>query len=94
MAWRNRTRLIKFAFKYTQIMALQKQLGIAIKQLRNIQGLSQEKLAYETGVGRRYMSDIENGTRNISIDVLERIAKGLSMRASGLLNEAEKIEDK
>ena len=48
-------------------MSLQKDLGITIKALRAEKGVSQEKLALSTGIDRRYMSDIENGRRNVSL---------------------------
>ena len=41
-------------------MSLQKNLGITLKALRAEKGVSQEKLALNTGIDRRYMSDIEN----------------------------------
>ena len=48
-------------------MSLQEDLGKTIIRLRKEKGYSQEAFANETGVDRRYMGDIENGKRNISI---------------------------
>lgn len=73
-------------------MELQQQLGKAIRAIRTKQGLSQEKLALEAGVDRRYMSDIENGTRNISLNVIDRLSTGLRLSVSQLLKAAEDIE--
>ena len=42
-------------------MSLQQNIGVALRALRAQKGVSQERLALETGIGRRYMSDIENG---------------------------------
>jgi transcriptional regulator with XRE-family HTH domain len=36
-------------------------------------GLSQEKLALEVGLDRTYITSVENGKRNISIQNLEKI---------------------
>ena len=55
-------------------MSLQNNIGKAIRALRSQKGVSQEKLALETGVGRRYMSDIENGRRNVSLEIVEKLA--------------------
>ena len=44
--------------------------------------MSQETFAYESGIDRRYMSDIENGKRNISLDILERVADKLGIKLS------------
>lgn len=72
-------------------MSLQINLGIAILQLRKLQGLSQERLALEADIDRRYMSDVENGKRNISLDIIERIASRLGMEVSELLRHAENV---
>jgi len=55
-------------------MSLQCNIGKAIRALRAQKGVSQEKLALETGIGRRYMSDIENGRRNVSLEIIEKLA--------------------
>ena len=70
-------------------MPLQKNLGITLKKLRAQKGVSQEKLALETGIGRRYMSDIENGRRNVSIEIIEKIATFFEMKASELVKIIE-----
>lgn len=72
-------------------MSLQINLGIAILQLRKLQGLSQERLALEADIDRRYMSDVENGKRNISLDIIERIASRLGIDVSELLRYAENV---
>lgn len=71
-------------------MSLQENLGRAIVRLRREKGFSQEAFANEAGIDRRYMSDIENGKRNISIDILERICNKLGMKMSELFVEVEK----
>ncbi|MCQ2348868.1 MAG: helix-turn-helix domain-containing protein [Paludibacteraceae bacterium] len=72
-------------------MNLQERIGQAIVQLRKQKNLSQEQLALQADSDRRYMSDIENGKRNVSIDILERISKVLEKKVSELLVIAEKI---
>ena len=72
-------------------MSLQINLGIAILQLRKQQGLSQERLALEADIDRRYMSDVENGKRNISLDIIERIASRLGIEVCELLRYAENV---
>ena len=71
-------------------MSLQENLGRTIVRLRREKGFSQEAFANEAGIDRRYMSDIENGKRNISIDILERICNKLGMKMSELFVEVEK----
>lgn len=72
-------------------MTLQEKLGKAVVKLRKRLGVSQEQFAFDSNIDRKYMSDIENGKRNISVDVLERLAKSLHMSVSKLFIEAENI---
>lgn len=73
-------------------MALQQNLGRAIQSLRKEQGVSQEQLALKAEIDRRYMSDIENGKRNLSLDILERLAAALCFPVSELIKKAETID--
>lgn len=71
-------------------MDLLKNIGIEIVRLRNQKNVSQEKLALNANIDRRYMSDIENGRRNISVEILSKIAKALGTTGSEILKVAEK----
>lgn len=73
-------------------MSLQKNLGIAIKALRAEKGVSQEKLALSTGIDRRYMSDIENGRRNVSLEIIEKLAVFFEMKVSEFIQKIEQRE--
>ena len=70
-------------------MSLQVDLGRTIIRLRKEKGYSQEAFANEAGIDRRYMSDIENGKRNISIDILERVCNKLGIKISEFFIEVE-----
>lgn len=74
-------------------MALQINFGKAIQIIRKQHQLSQEQLALSAGIDRRYMSDIENGKRNISLDIIERLAGSLNVSISDLIRHAERMED-
>ena len=71
-------------------MSLQQKLGLTIIKLRKEIGLSQEKFALEADIDRRYMSDLENGRRNPSLEIIEKIAKRLGISISDLFSEVEK----
>lgn len=58
-----------------------------VRELRLSKQLSQEELADTCGLHRTYISDIERGNRNVSIDNIEKIAKGLNVNPSVLLEE-------
>jgi transcriptional regulator with XRE-family HTH domain len=60
-------------------------LGNRIKELRLEKELSQEKFALLVGIDRTYVQDIESGTRNISIVVIQKIALALGITISELL---------
>ena len=52
-------------------------------------GLTQEEFAERAGIHRTYLSDIERGTRNVSLINIERVATALSLRISELFQAVE-----
>jgi transcriptional regulator with XRE-family HTH domain len=58
-----------------------------MRRLRAERGLSQEALAHESGMGRTYLSGVERSERNVSIDNIARIARGLGVEAWRLLRD-------
>jgi transcriptional regulator with XRE-family HTH domain len=63
---------------------VQQQFGDKLKKLRKQKGLSQERLASKCGLHRTYISDIERGSRNVSLKNIERIAKALKININEL----------
>ncbi len=61
------------------VMDIQKQFGLRIKELRQSQGLSQEALALKAGIDRTYMTSVENGKRNVSIQNIYKIVQSLNI---------------
>ena len=57
----------------------------SVKKFRLKKGISQEALALEAELDRTYVHSIEKGERNVSITVVEKIAKVLGVRVSDLL---------
>ena len=53
--------------------------GRRVKELRNNLGISQEKFALSINMDRTYFSSVENGKRNISLNNILKIAKGLDI---------------
>ena len=60
-----------------------------LRFLRRQRGLSQEALANESGTHRTYVSGVERGVRNVSLDNISRFAKALGVPAWRLLYEVE-----
>ncbi|MDP1810863.1 MAG: helix-turn-helix transcriptional regulator [Sediminibacterium sp.] len=54
-------------------------VGTRLKELRNQKKITQEQLYHICGIDRTYISDVENGRRNISIETLETILNGLDV---------------
>jgi transcriptional regulator with XRE-family HTH domain len=61
---------------------IQKQFGLRIKELRSKSGISQELLAERAQIDRTYLSAVEGGRRNVSLQNIERIALGLQVSVS------------
>lgn len=59
--------------------------GQAVRKVRLEQGISQEELADRCGLHRTYISDVELGKRNISLENIERIAISLNRTLSDFL---------
>ena len=64
---------------------LRKGFGQRVRELRTRQGFSQEAFADKCGFVRTYMSRIETGTANPSLDAAKVLADGLGMTLSELL---------
>ncbi|ACS38037.1 helix-turn-helix domain-containing protein [Methylorubrum extorquens] len=56
-----------------------------LRLLRGARGLSQETLAVDAGVAAPYLSGIERGVRNPTVDVLDRLAGALGVEIDALL---------
>ena len=70
-------------------MDIKLKVGQRIKALRHELKLSQEALANKANVDRTYMTDVENGRRNISVEVLERIIDALDVSYSEFFTSNE-----
>lgn len=71
-------------------MKLQRKFGLVLKELRQEKGLSQESLANQSDIDRTYISDIEKGERNISLNIIERLSVTLQISLSEFFKKIEK----
>lgn len=67
-----------FAQEYEALQP-EREVMLAIARARNEQGLTQAELAERTGIRQSEISRLENGTRNPSIKLLQRLADGMGM---------------
>ena len=58
---------------------VRKEVGLAIRHLRLERGLSQEALAKSARLNRTYMSGVESGKRNITLQTVTRLAEALGV---------------
>jgi transcriptional regulator with XRE-family HTH domain len=54
-------------------------LGARIKELRKRLGISQEELAHRANLHWTYVSDLERGEQSPTVDVVNRLARGLGV---------------
>lgn len=66
-------------------MDIKLQFGMRLKYLREQKGWSQETLALHSEVNKNYISDLENGRRNPTLVVMDRLAIALGITLSELL---------
>jgi transcriptional regulator with XRE-family HTH domain len=67
-------------------MELRRRFGLNVKAARKRAGFSQETLADMAAVARSYMSDVERGARNPTLQIVDRIAAALNVSPGSLLD--------
>ena len=61
-------------------------IGTNIRMLRAAKGLSQEELAFRAGIDRSYLSEVESGYKNLSVNVLDQIAAALGVEIARMFD--------
>lgn len=64
-------------------------LGNVIRNVRKARKLTQEALAFESGVNRTYLSQIERGLQNPTIETLFRLTHALKIPAADIIQAVE-----
>ena len=65
---------------------IRKIIGNNVRLLRKQLKISQEELAFRTGLHRTYVSGIERGERNPTILIIAKIAKALDVNPQELIS--------
>jgi len=65
---------------------IKEKVGKRIKELRRGKDMSQEEFALKCGLDRTYITSLERGKRNVSLENLEKIAKAFDMTLSQFFN--------
>ena len=66
--------------------------GKAVRTIRQNKKMSQEELADLCGLHRTYISDIELGKRNVSLENIDKISHALQVKKSELFVGVEQYE--
>jgi transcriptional regulator with XRE-family HTH domain len=72
-------------------MVIKKTIGNNVKRARKSKSWSQHMLGERSGLHHTYISDIERGMRNPTIEIIFRIAFALNVNASELFELDETV---
>jgi transcriptional regulator with XRE-family HTH domain len=72
---------------------LARRFGELVRRLRQERGYSQEEFSFRVGLHQTYVSSVERGERNVTIQTAERIAKALGTTLADLFTELERGSD-
>jgi transcriptional regulator with XRE-family HTH domain len=68
-------------------MDIKQEFGKRLNQIRKEKKMSQETLAELSGLNRPYISAIEQGKRNVSIEVIEKLSQALQIKITKFFEE-------
>ena len=63
-----------------------RKFGKQVVRLRTEKGLSQEELAFQSGINRTYIGEVERGEKSPSLIIITKIAKGLNVSKKFLMD--------
>jgi transcriptional regulator with XRE-family HTH domain len=72
---------------------LARRFGELVRRLRQERGYSQEEFSFRVGLHQTYISSVERGERNVTIQTADRIAMALGTKLSDLFGELERESD-
>ncbi|EMD16373.1 hypothetical protein HMPREF9943_01299 [Eggerthia catenaformis OT 569 = DSM 20559] len=65
-------------------LTIEQKFGLKVKELRMLEHISQEELAFRCQLSKNYVSDVERGRRNVSLRSIEKFANGLNVEVKEL----------
>lgn len=71
---------------------IRKKFGKVIVEIRKSRGLSQHDICEYTGLSQKYLSDIENGKRNLRLDTIVMLTNYFNISMGDFFLEVEHIE--
>ncbi len=64
-----------------------------MRSLRLLNGLSQEQMSFYAKIDTHYLSNIETGKRNISLNIIEKLADYFGMKVSEFMDLVEQYKE-
>ena len=77
--------------KRKRVPDILERFGFAVRRRREELGMTQEDLAEKAGIHRTYVSDIERGSRNVSLINIDRLAAALGLKLAGLFERVQEV---
>lgn len=71
-------------------MTLEKAFGEELRKTREQRGVTQEKLGFESGYHRTYISQLERGQKSPTLKAITKISASLGVKASDLIARVER----
>jgi len=69
---------------------LSQDFGKVIQSLRKEKGFSQEELGFRSNLHRTYIGMIERGEKNITLENIDRLSKGLEISITTIFTNLKK----
>ena len=73
-------------------MDLKEMIGSRIQEIRNKKGITQDRLSEKAGISPKYLSSIERGKENPTLDTILKLARSLDVKPDEFFTHLE-IED-
>jgi transcriptional regulator with XRE-family HTH domain len=67
------------------VSSIQSRFGEHLRKVRAARHISQEELAHRAGLHRTYVSSVERGERNVTLETIEKLAKALNVSMAKLM---------
>lgn len=68
---------------------IRQKIGRTISEMRKARGISQQKICEYSGLSQKYISDIENGKRNLGIDTIVMLSNFFNISIGDFFLEVE-----
>lgn len=68
-------------------------IGQALKLIRQFHNIKQGQLATDLGISNSYLSEIESGKKEVTIELLNKYSKHFNIPMSSLMLFSENLED-